>query len=116
MVSDKQPGERLHVEVAYATPERQLILELDGEAGLTLEEAVKRSGILQEFPEIDMDELKAGIFGKVARRDAVLRDGDRVEIYRKLIADPKEARRKRAAEGKGLKNRAKAKSSRKPPE
>ena len=99
-------AERILVEVAYARPERQLILSLEAPPGITAEQAILRSGILDEFPEIDLDEQKIGVFGKVASRDTVLNDGDRVEIYRTLIADPKEARRKRAAEGKGLKNRA----------
>jgi putative ubiquitin-RnfH superfamily antitoxin RatB of RatAB toxin-antitoxin module len=99
-------AERILVEVAYARPDRQVILSLEASAGITAEQAILRSGILDEFPEIDLDAQKIGIFGKVAGRDAVLNDGDRVEVYRALIADPKEARRKRAAEGKGLKNRA----------
>lgn len=99
-------AERILVEVAYARPERQLILPLEASPGITAEQAILSSGILDEFPEIDLDEQKIGVFGKMASRDTVLNDGDRVEIYRTLIADPKEARRKRAAEGKGLKNRA----------
>lgn len=96
----------IHIEVAYAIPERQLILDFDADAGISVEDAVRQSGILEEFPEIDFENAKMGIFGKLAPRKAVLSDGDRVEIYRPLIADPKEARKKRAAEGKDLKNRA----------
>jgi len=96
----------IRVEVAYATPERQLILGLDAEAGITAEAAIRASGILKAFPEIDLESAKVGIFGKAANLDTALVDGDRVEIYRPLIADPKEARRKRAAKGKTLKNRA----------
>jgi putative ubiquitin-RnfH superfamily antitoxin RatB of RatAB toxin-antitoxin module len=99
-------AERIRVEVAYARPERQLILAIEAEPGISAGEAIRRSGILDEFPEIDLDQQKVGVFGKAAKLDAVLTDGDRVEIYRPLIADPKEARRKRAAEGKDLKNRA----------
>lgn len=98
--------DRIRVEVAYARPDRQVILDVEAEAGITLDEAVRRSGILEEFPEIDPSDAKVGVFGKLAKSDTVLNDGDRVEIYRPLIADPKEARRKRAAEGKELKNRA----------
>lgn len=96
----------IRVEVAYATPDRQLILGLETEAGITVEEAIRTSGILDAFPDIEMDVAKVGIFGKAATMQTTLVDGDRVEIYRPLIADPKEARRKRAAEGKTLKNRA----------
>ena len=95
-------AERIRVEVAYALPERQLIVPLEAPAGVTVEEAIARSGILDEFPEIDLGEQKVGIFGKAATPGTVLSDGDRVEIYRALIADPKEARRKRAAKGKPM--------------
>lgn len=92
------------VEVAYAQPQRQLIVELEVPEGTTLEQAVRASGILAEFPEIDLGgRNKVGIFGKVAPMDRVLRPHDRVEIYRPLIADPREVRRRRAAAGKGMK-------------
>jgi hypothetical protein len=64
--------------------------------GTTARQAVERSGILQRFPEIDLDQVNLGIFGQVVSPDAGLRDGDRVEIYRPLIAEPKQARRERA--------------------
>ncbi len=83
-----------------------MILPVEAQQGITATEAVERSGILQEFTDIDLGKSRLGIFGKVAKADAVLKEGDRVEIYRPLIADPKEARKKRAAEGKALKNRA----------
>ena len=108
-------SETIKVEVAYATPDRQLILEVEAEQGITVKEAVMHSGILEEFPEIDIETVKLGVFGKAAAATAVLNPMDRVEIYRPLIADPKEARKKRAAEGKQLKNRAiKKKAPRKP--
>ncbi len=91
------------IEVVYARPDEQILLKLTAEPGITLQEAVERSGILKEYPEIDLEKVKVGIFGKAAKKDAVLKSGDRVEIYRPLIADPKEARKKRAAEGKQLK-------------
>ena len=91
------------VEVAYALPKQQLILELMVPEGTTAEQAVDKSGILAKFPEIDPAQNKLGIFGKLVKGDTVLRERDRVEIYRPLIADPKEVRRKRAAEGKGMK-------------
>jgi putative ubiquitin-RnfH superfamily antitoxin RatB of RatAB toxin-antitoxin module len=99
-------SETIRIEVAYAKPERQLILELEAEQGITAKEAVIRSGILDEFPEIDIETARLGIFGKATTPKTVLNPSDRVEIYRPLIADPKEARKKRAAEGKQLKNRA----------
>lgn len=96
----------IHVEVAHALEGRQLILPVEAQPGITAAEAIEQSGILQEFTGIDLGKSRLGIFGKVSKADAVLQDGDRVEIYRPLIADPKEARKKRAAEGKVLKNRA----------
>ena len=91
------------VEVAYAKPDEQVILALEVEEGATVLEAVERSGLLDRFPEIDPATAKLGIFSKAAKPDAALNPGDRVEVYRPLIADPKEARKKRAAEGKQLK-------------
>ena len=99
-------ADRIRVEVAYATPQRQVILELEALPGVTIADAVEQSGICDVFPEIDLAAQKVGIFGKAATLRTVLADGDRVEIYRHLVADPKEARRKRVAEGKSLKNRA----------
>ncbi len=93
----------LEVQVAYAKPEEQYIVVLEVEQGTTLEQAIERSGILARYPEIDSQSAKVGIFGKAASRTTKLSAGDRVEIYRPLIADPKEARKKRAAEGKSLK-------------
>lgn len=87
------------VEVAYALPAEQVILRLDVEQGATLRDAIERSGILDRFPEIDLARNKVGVFGKLSKLDTVLRPKDRVEIYRALIADPKEVRRRRAAKG-----------------
>ena len=97
--------ETMRVEVAYARPDEQVILEVDGAAGMTVQQAVEASGILQRYPEIEIGKSKMGVFGKLAKLDAPLHPGDRVEIYRPLIADPKEQRKKRAAEGKALKKR-----------
>lgn len=91
------------VEIAYALPKQQLILELMVPEGTTAEQAVQKSGILAKFPDIDLAQNKLGIFGKLVKADTVLREKDRVEIYRPLIADPKEVRRQRAAEGKVMK-------------
>ncbi len=87
-------------EVAYGRMDEQALLTVEAESPLTVQQVIERSGILQRFPEIDLSENKVGVFGKAAKLDAELTDGDRVEIYRPLIADPKEARKKRAAEGK----------------
>ncbi|VAW72977.1 UPF0125 protein RatB [hydrothermal vent metagenome] len=90
----------IEIEVAYALPEEQLILKLEVPAGSTARQAVELSGIFQRFPEINPDDIKLGIFGKLKKPDQELVAGDRVEIYRKLIADPKEVRKQRAAQGK----------------
>ncbi len=87
-------------EVAYGRMEEQALLTVESASPLTVAQAIERSGIIELFPEIDLAENKVGVFGKAARLDTRLTDGDRVEIYRPLIADPKEARKKRAAEGK----------------
>lgn len=94
-------SDKIRVEVAYALREEQVIIVLSVPEGATIQEAIQLSGILEQFPDIDLDkDNKVGIFGKLAKLDKPLNDGDRVEIYRPLIADPKEVRRKRAAEGK----------------
>ena len=91
----------MRIEVAYALPNEQVIVELDIEGdGITVAEAIERSKIIERFPEIDLATNKVGVFGKLMRLEDVLREGDRVEIYRKLIADPKQARRKRAEKEK----------------
>jgi putative ubiquitin-RnfH superfamily antitoxin RatB of RatAB toxin-antitoxin module len=99
------------VEVAHARPERQLILPVEVVAGATLEEAIRASGILDEFPDIDLAGSKVGVFGKPGKLSDTLLEGDRVEIYRPLIADPKEVRKQRAAQGKVTKKGAGSKSS-----
>ena len=88
--------EKIIIEVAYALPSEQFLVAIDVEQGTTAEQAVKLSGVLEKFPDIDLTKNKLGIFGKAIKSDEVLRDKDRVEIYRPLIADPKESRRKRA--------------------
>ena len=90
-------AETITVEVAYARPDKQMILTVAGEKGMTLQQAAERSGIVKHFPEIDLANAKMGIFSKIEKPDAELSDGDRVEIYRELIADPKQARKKKAA-------------------
>ena len=94
---------QIQIEVVYALPDEQSLLSLQVTEGATVEEAIKQSGLLQQFPEIDLGKTnKVGIFGKLSKLDTVLRERDRVEIYRPLIADPKAVRKKRAAEGKTM--------------
>lgn len=81
--------------MAYAKPEAQLVLPVEVPEGATAEQAIRASGILGRFPEIDLASSPVGIYGKPCALDRGLRSGDRVEIYRPLIADPKEARRGR---------------------
>ena len=96
-------AELLKVEVAYALPDEQFIFALEVPPGTTAEQAIQRSGVLERFPEINLASQKLGVFGKLNKPDYVLRAGDRVEIYRPLIADPKAVRKQRAAEGKRMK-------------
>lgn len=93
----------IKVEVSYALREKQVILPVTLPADATVNQAIEKSAIQSKFPEIDLGINKIGIFGKLVKLDTVLRDKDRVEIYRPLIADPKEVRRKRAEEGKAMK-------------
>ncbi|NDV12072.1 RnfH family protein [Crenobacter caeni] len=97
--------QQIEVEVVFARPERQKLVRLKVPAGTTARDAVLRSGLQAEFPEelADVDALKLGIFGKAVRAETVLREKDRVEIYRPLIADPKAVRRQRAEAGKAMK-------------
>lgn len=89
----------IDVEVAYARPEEQVILALKVPEGFSVEQAIKASGLLARFPEIDLPGTKVGVFGAVCSMGQILRQADRVEIYRPLRHDPKEARRQRAAKG-----------------
>lgn len=98
-------AETIRVEVAYALPEKQQIIGLDVPPGTKVLEAVRQSGIQKQFPDLDIDAADMGIFGKSVAKPAeqVLEEGDRVEIYRPLIADPKEVRKQRAAKVKAAK-------------
>jgi len=98
--------EEIEVEVAFASIERQQIIAVRLPAGSTVQDAIMRSGILSEFPEIQLNVSRVGILGTLATLDQPLRHRDRVEIYRPLIADPKEVRRRRAAHAKALKPRS----------
>jgi putative ubiquitin-RnfH superfamily antitoxin RatB of RatAB toxin-antitoxin module len=92
------------VEVTYALEKKQTLLELEVSEGTTLKQAVELSGIIDTYPQIDLTKDKTGIFGKIAKLDTVLREKDRVEIYRPLIADPKQVRKERAAQGKAMRS------------
>ena len=96
-------GDSINIEIVYALPHEQRLFKVQAPQGATMVEAIKFSGVLDKYPDIDLDKNKLGIYGKPSKIDAVLRDRDRVEIYRPLIADPKEIRRRRAAEGKTMK-------------
>jgi putative ubiquitin-RnfH superfamily antitoxin RatB of RatAB toxin-antitoxin module len=89
-------AETIRVEVAFATPQRQELVALDLRAGATVAEAIDESGLRSLFGEVDFEQLQAGIWGRVAERAAVLNDGDRVELYRPLARDPRDARRELA--------------------
>ena len=95
-------AEEIGVEVAYALPERQALIALRVPAGTSAIEAVRRSGVAERFAGLDVESATLGIFGRRVDRDAALRDGDRVEIYRPLTADPKEVRRQLARLGKTM--------------
>ena len=91
------------VEVAYALPNQQLIIPVQVAPEANAEAAIQKSGILTKFPEIDLTANQIGVFGKLIRLDTPLRNLDRIEIYRLLIADPKQVRKQRAADGKLMK-------------
>lgn len=88
---------KMNVEVVFALPGKQIVRRLQMDEGKTVAQAIMASGILAEFPEIDLSRNRVGIYGKLVTVDRPLADHDRVEILRPLIADPKDARRKRAA-------------------
>lgn len=99
-------SEQIRVEVVYALPAKQELVAVKVASGTTVRQAIEASGLLEKYPEIDLAKNKLGVFAKLTKPDAVLRDRDRVEIYRPLIADPKEVRKQRAAEGKAMKKGA----------
>ena len=94
---------KILVEVVYALPEEQTLLALEVDDSASAEEVINQSGILELYPQIDLAKNKIGLFSKIIKLDHQVREKDRIEIYRELIADPKEVRKKRAAEGKALK-------------
>ena len=88
---------KILVEIAYALPEEQVIISIKVPTIFNVQQAIEKSGIQKKFPGIDLSKNKVGIFGKKTTLDQPLNDRDRIEIYRPLILDPKEMRRKRAA-------------------
>ena len=90
----------MKIEVAYALRHKQTLLNIEVDDNASVEDAIQQSNILKKYPEINLKKNKVGIFGKLTSLDVKLREKDRVEIYRPLIADPKEVRKQRAAEGK----------------
>lgn len=90
----------IHVEVVYALPNEQRVFTQTIDSALTVEQIIVHSGILDVYPEIDLAKNKVGIFSRNVKLDATVRDNDRIEIYRPLLADPKEIRRKRAEQAK----------------
>lgn len=96
-------SQHIMVEVAYALPSEQLIIPISMPLEANAEAAIRASGLLEKFPEIDLNVNQIGIFSKLSKLDAPLRNLDRIEIYRPLIADPKEARKQRAADSKAIK-------------
>lgn len=100
MVEIMSTSTTITVEVAYALPNEQTLLKVELPVGTTVLEAAQRSGIAKKFESLDLDNATFGIFGQLVAARQVLRDGDRVEIYRPLLADPKEVRKARADRAK----------------
>ena len=96
-------SDMISIEVLYALPHEQTLLKLQVRQGCTVAEAINISGMREKYPAIDPAKNKIGIFSKLSKADAILRDRDRIEIYRPLIADPKEIRRQRVMEGNVMK-------------
>ncbi|AEY01195.1 hypothetical protein GU3_07195 [Oceanimonas sp. GK1] len=90
----------IQVEVVYALPAKQTVLTLRVAPDACVREIIEQSGILRQFPEIDLEQNAVGIFSRQVKLDQTVFDGDRIEIYRPLLADPKEIRRRRAEQAK----------------
>jgi putative ubiquitin-RnfH superfamily antitoxin RatB of RatAB toxin-antitoxin module len=91
----------IRVQVCFARPEAQVLHDLVVHAGASIEEAIRKSGLLSDVPGLDLANCKVGVYGKLKTLDATVREHDRIEIYRPLLADPKETRRKRAEKKQG---------------
>jgi putative ubiquitin-RnfH superfamily antitoxin RatB of RatAB toxin-antitoxin module len=94
-------SEKIKVEVVYAYPEKYFLKKMELEQPLTIQNVIVQSGVLEKYKEIDLRENKVGIFSRPAKLTDTVENGDRIEIYRPLIADPKEMRRKRAEKHRG---------------
>ncbi|MEE9310321.1 MAG: RnfH family protein [Cocleimonas sp.] len=93
----------IQVEIVYGLADEQALLSVDVPENTTIKDVIIASKIIEHFPQIDIETVKVGLFGKLTKMDQTVRERDRIEIYRPLIADPKEVRKRRAAEGKRLK-------------
>ena len=93
-------NENIRIEVSYATPTEQVIISVDVPASATVQEAIEKSNVLKRFTEIDLANSKLGIFSKATKLTSTLRAGDRIEIYRPLLGDPKEIRKRHAEKKK----------------
>ncbi len=110
-MANQSTEKRITVEVAYALPDEQFLKEMTVPEGATIADVIEQSGLLELYPDIDLEKNGVGIFSKASKLDTVVREHDRVEVYRPLIADPKEARRKKAAaQKKASQKRVPAKS------
>ena len=98
-------SEKIVVEVVYAYPERYFLKKLTLENPITIQNAIVQSGVLEKYTEIDLRQNKVGIFSRLAKLTDMVENGDRIEIYRPLIADPKEIRRKKAEEQAKIKEK-----------
>lgn len=92
----------MQVEVAYALKKKQTLLSFEVAENTNIQSAIEESGILEKYPEINLNINSVGIFGKITQLSDILREKDRIEIYRQLISDPKEVRKRKAAEGKAI--------------
>jgi len=99
-IIEQEPKDKIKIEVVYGLPDKQKILTLNVNEGLTIEAAILESGITETFTEIDLSINKVGVWNRVAKLSDTLHDLDRIEIYRPLIADPKEVRKRRAEKAK----------------
>ena len=103
MGSNSAPDDKtIHVEVAFALPTEQALISVSLSADATVDDAIAASGIAEQFPDERLHLLETGIWGHIVERQAAVRDGDRVEIYRPLARDPREARRELAQSGKTM--------------
>lgn len=100
MEASRVSGTMLTVEIVYAEPQRAILKTLQLPAGARVADALRAAALEPDFTGVDLDNSALGIFGRLARQDEPLRDGDRIEIYRPLAADPKEARRARVKEAR----------------